>query len=86
MSTLFITVVGLVAAFCTTISFLPQAVKTIQTKDTSGISLSMYFLFTFGTLFWLIYGLLSMNIPIIIANAITLFFAFIILVYKVRYK
>jgi MtN3 and saliva related transmembrane protein len=86
MSAVFITIVGLVAAFCTTISFLPQAVKTIQTKDTSGISLSMYFLFTFGTLLWLIYGLLSMNIPIIIANAITLLFACIILVYKIRYK
>jgi MtN3 and saliva related transmembrane protein len=86
MNTLFITIIGLAAAFCTTISFLPQAVKTIQTKDTSGISISMYFLFTFGTLLWLIYGVLSVNIPIIIANAITLVFACIILIYKVRYK
>jgi MtN3 and saliva related transmembrane protein len=86
MSSLLITIIGLVAAFCTTISFLPQAVKTIRTKDTSSISLSMYFLFTLGTLLWLIYGLVSANIPIIVANAITLIFASVILVYKVRFN
>ena len=86
MNALIITIIGLVAAFCTTISFLPQAVKTIQTKNTSGISLPMYFLFTLGTLMWLIYGLLSANIPIVIANAITLIFASIILIYKMKYN
>ncbi|MBS1754841.1 MAG: PQ-loop repeat-containing protein, partial [Bacteroidetes bacterium] len=34
-----ITVTGLAAAVCTTTSFVPQAIKTIRTKDTSGISL-----------------------------------------------
>ncbi len=79
-------VIGLLAAFGTTVSFLPQAVKTIQTKDTSGISLSMYALFTAGTLLWLIYGLMSGSLPVTIANAITFIFAGIILVYKVIYK
>jgi len=74
------------AAFGTTVSFLPQALKTIRTKNTSGISLSMYALFTAGTLFWLIYGLMSGSLPVTIANAITLVFASIILVYKIRYK
>jgi len=80
------TVIGLMAAFGTTVSFLPQALKTIRTKNTSGISLSMYALFTAGTLFWLIYGLMSGSLPVTIANAITLVFASIILVYKIRYK
>jgi len=81
-----ITLLGMLAAFCTTISFLPQALKTIQTKNTSGISLSMYALFTFGTLFWLLYGLLSHNLPVSIANGVTLLFATIILSYKIKYK
>ena len=80
------TLLGLVAACCTTISFLPQALKTIQTKDTSGISVYMYSLFTFGTLLWLFYGLITDNMPVYIANAITLLFATIILTYKIRYK
>ena len=81
-----VTITGLVAAFCTTASFLPQAIKTIQTKNTSGISLSMYSLFAFGTLLWLIYGIIDNNLPIIIANGITLIFSVIILAYKIRYK
>lgn len=79
-------IIGYLAAFGTTISFLPQAIKTIQTKDTSGISLGMYTLFTIGTLFWLIYGVMSGSLPVAIANAITLIFASIILTYKIIYK
>jgi MtN3 and saliva related transmembrane protein len=82
----YITITGLLAAFCTTASFLPQAVKTIQTKDTSGISLLMYSFFTFGTLMWLIYGTINRDVPVATANAITLIFACIILAYKIRYK
>jgi MtN3 and saliva related transmembrane protein len=81
-----ITLIGLSAAFGTTVSFLPQAIKTIQTKDTSGISLYMYALFTIGTLLWLIYGLMSHSLPVTIANAVTFIFASIILVYKLKYK
>ena len=81
-----VNIIGLSAAFGTTASFLPQAIKTIQTKNTSGISLYMYALFTLGTLLWFIYGLMSHSMPVTIANAITLIFASIILVYKLRYK
>jgi MtN3 and saliva related transmembrane protein len=81
-----VTIIGYLAAFGTTASFLPQAVKTIQTKDTSGISLPMYILFTLGTLFWLIYGIMEPSLPVAVANAITLIFAATILVYKIKYK
>ncbi|MGZ3874002.1 MAG: SemiSWEET transporter [Mucilaginibacter sp.] len=81
-----VTVIGLLAAFGTTVSFLPQAVKTIRTKNTSGISLSMYALFTAGTLLWLIYGLMAGSLPVTMANAVTFIFASIILVYKIIYK
>ena len=78
--------IGYVAAISTTISFIPQAMKTIQTKDTSGISLGMYVVFTFGVLMWLLYGCLSINYPIIADNVITLFLAVTILIYKLKYK
>jgi MtN3 and saliva related transmembrane protein len=80
------TTIGYLAVFGTTVSFLPQAIKTIQTKNTSGMSLPMYALFTTGTFFWLLYGLSIGSYQVSIANAITLVFASIILVYKVRYK
>jgi MtN3 and saliva related transmembrane protein len=81
-----VTIIGLLAAFGTTVSFLPQAVKTIQTKGTSGISLPMYILFTAGTLLWFIYGLMEPSMPVAVANAITLIFATVILTYKIKYK
>ncbi|HEY0355598.1 MAG TPA: SemiSWEET transporter [Flavisolibacter sp.] len=81
-----ITIVGYMAACATTISFIPQALKTIQTRDTSGISLGMYVVFTIGVLLWLVYGIFSNNFPIIAANVITLGLALTILVYKIKYK
>ena len=77
-----VTALGLVAAFSTTVSFVPQAVKTIKTKDTASISLSMYVWFTFGTLMWLLFGLLSHNLPVTLANAVTLVLAAVILYFK----
>ena len=77
---------GLVAAFCTTMSFLPQAIKIIRTKDTTSISTAMYSLFTFGTLMWLLYGIYSRNTPVVLANAVTFILAAIILFYKLRKK
>ena len=81
-----IKIIGLIAAFCTTVSFVPQAIKTIQTKNTSGISLGMYSLFAFGTLLWFLYGIFSSNLPITLANGVTLIFSITILVYKLKYK
>ena len=81
-----ITITGFAAAILTTASFLPQAIKTISTKDTSGISLFMYSLFASGTLLWFLFGLFSSNMPVMIANAVTLVFAVIILIYKIKFK
>jgi len=77
-------IIGLIAAFLTTISFLPQVIKTIKTKDTSSISLLMYSLFTGGVFLWMVYGILLENIVITSANLITLILAGIVLVMKVK--
>jgi MtN3 and saliva related transmembrane protein len=81
-----IQILGLIAAFCTTVSFLPQAVKTIKTRDTASISTAMYSFFTAGTLLWLLYGIYTKNTPIILANGVTFVMAVIILFYKLREK
>lgn len=75
--------VGYAAAVLTTLSFLPQAVLTLKTRDTDSLSLGMYGLFTAGVLMWLIYGILLENLAIIIANAITFLLASIILSFKI---
>jgi MtN3 and saliva related transmembrane protein len=78
--------VGSLAAFFTTASFLPQAWHTFRTRDVSGISLSMYSLFTLGVALWLVYGLMLMAWPIIIANTITTSLALMILTMKLQYR
>jgi len=77
--------IGYVGAFCTTISFLPQVYKVLKEKDASALSLSMYLIFTFGVSLWLVYGLLKNDPVLILANGITLVFASIILISKIRY-
>ena len=62
---------GYIAATCTTLSFVPQALKTIRTRDTSGISLSMYVVFTVGIGFWFGYGVFLQSWPMIVSNAVT---------------
>ncbi|WBW99307.1 SemiSWEET transporter [Oceanirhabdus sp. W0125-5] len=78
--------IGLLAAMLTTVSFLPQAVKVIKEKNTSGISLGMYSMFTIGVFLWLLYGISRNDFPVIIANAITFVFAGTILSMKIKYK
>ncbi|AVP98191.1 hypothetical protein C7S18_13755 [Ahniella affigens] len=78
--------VGYLAAVLTTSSFLPQALKTLRTRDVSGISLSMYCLFVSGVLLWLVYGVMRQAWPIIIANAITAVLAGSVLVLKLRHR
>jgi MtN3 and saliva related transmembrane protein len=80
------TIIGLLAATCTTFSFLPQAVKVIRTKQTKDLSLVMYSVFTLGVFLWLMYGILVKDAPLIIANIITFILAAIILIMKIRYK
>jgi MtN3 and saliva related transmembrane protein len=78
-------IVGTVAATLTTLSFLPQAWLTLRTRDVSGISLSMYSVFTVGVSLWLVYGILLGAWPVIIANAVTLALASTILALRIRY-
>lgn len=75
---------GFTAAFCTTISFLPQAIKVIKSRDTYALSLAMYSIFTLGVALWLTYGIYRQDPAIITANVITLALALVILYTKLK--
>ncbi|MFT3817964.1 MAG: SemiSWEET transporter [Rubrivivax sp.] len=74
---------GYVAAGLTTLSFVPQALLTLRTRNVAGISLGMYGAFTGGVALWLAYGVLIGQWPIIVANALTLALASVILILKI---
>jgi MtN3 and saliva related transmembrane protein len=76
---------GYAAAALTTGSFIPQAVMTIRTRDTRGISRGMYIIFVSGVALWLAYGIYIDSLPMILANTVTLGLAGTVLALKLRY-
>lgn len=71
--------IGYASGFCTTIAFLPQAIKSIMTRNVSGLSLSMYIIYCIGLVFWVLYGVYLHSFQMILFNSITLVFNSIIL-------
>jgi MtN3 and saliva related transmembrane protein len=80
-----ITLIGLLAAFCTTIAFLPQVIRSWRTRSTADLSLSMFLIFTTGIALWLVYGLFMHDLPLIAANGVTLVLSGTILWFKLRH-
>ena len=79
------TTLGLVAGLLTTVAFLPQVWKVWKSRSARDISLPMYLIFTLGVALWLVYGLMTAAVPIIVANAVTLLFAGAVLIMKLRF-
>ena len=77
--------VSAIAATLTTVAFVPQAIHIIRSKETRAISLQMYVAFATGVAFWLVFGFMIWNWPMIVANAITLSLAVSIISMKLRY-
>ncbi len=76
---------GYLAAVMTTLAFVPQAIKTIRTKDTRSISLGMYVVFTAGIAMWLVYGIALDSMPMILANVVTFLLSATILGLKLKH-
>jgi len=81
-----ITALGLVAATLTTLSFLPQVIKTWRMKSAEDLSLGTFSMLCTGVACWLAYGLLIGDLPIILANGVTLVLAGSVLVLAIIYK
>ena len=77
-------IIGAIAACLTTFSFVPQVIKVIKTKDTSGISLLMYLMSCLGIFLWMVHGLMIKDSALFYANLVTFVLALIVLVYKRR--
>jgi MtN3 and saliva related transmembrane protein len=78
--------IGWIAACLTTLSFVPQVVLALRTRDVSGISIPMYASFCVGVALWLTYGICTRSLPVIGANAVTLALASMVLGLTIRYR
>jgi MtN3 and saliva related transmembrane protein len=81
----YISVIGLLAGTLTTLSFFPQVLKTVRTKETKDLSLSMYIVLATGIFLWTIYGILIGALPVILANGVSFMLATIVLILKIKY-
>ena len=72
-------VIGFVAAFLTTIAFIPQVLKVLKTKSVEGLSLSTYLLYILGVFLWFIHGVNLESLSMIIGNFVSIILTLIIL-------
>jgi MtN3 and saliva related transmembrane protein len=81
----YIAIIGFIAGTLTTLSFLPQVIKTFKTRQTKDISIAMYIVLASGLFTWIIYGILMGAVPIILANLLAFIMAVVILLLKIKY-
>ena len=86
MSPQAIEAIGLVAALLTTSGFLPQVYKTWRSRDVRGLSVWMYLVLFLGTTLWLVYGLLTDSLPLILANLIASSLTGLMLIFILLYR
>jgi MtN3 and saliva related transmembrane protein len=81
-----VTILGLVAGTLTTLSFLPQLLKAWKSRSTHDISIGMFLLLAVGIMLWIVYGIVTADVPVVVANMVTLVFVSLILALKLRYR
>jgi 5'(3')-deoxyribonucleotidase/uncharacterized protein with PQ loop repeat len=73
--------IGIVAAFCTTVAFVPQIVK-LRKQGGEDLSYSMLVLYLTGVLLWLAYGVRIHAVAVIWANALATVLVLVSIVLK----
>ena len=81
-----IALAGYLAGTLTTISFIPQVIRTWKLTETKDFSLAMLLLFAAGMLLWTAYGIWINSFPIIAANIITFGLVLFLLWMKIKYR
>ncbi|MFP5228183.1 MAG: SemiSWEET transporter [Acidobacteriota bacterium] len=77
--------IGMVAAVCTTASFLPQLIRVWRLRSAREISLTMFLVYALGVFLWLVYGVFIHSVPVMVANAVSLVLTVAMLVLKLRF-
>lgn len=82
----FTEIMGLVGAFLSSITFIPQVVLTWKTKSAKDLSMNMLLIIFTSTIVWLVYAIPLNLIPVIIANAIILVLSSWLIYFKITHK
>jgi MtN3 and saliva related transmembrane protein len=76
---------GFIGGALTTVGFIPQVWRLFRLKSAHEISLPFTIFFLLGIAFWLSYGILLDQAPLIIWNAVTFGLGCAMLYSKLRY-
>jgi MtN3 and saliva related transmembrane protein len=77
---------GLVGAFLSAVTFMPQVYKVWKSKSVNDLSLTMIFIVFISTIIWLVYAFALMLWPVIIANSIVCFLSILLIYFKFAYE
>ena len=80
-----IEILGMTAGTISSITFLPQVIKTWKSRSAKDISLWMILFVTSSVILWLIYGIFLKSIPIIYTNSAVLLMSLILLYFKWKF-
>jgi MtN3 and saliva related transmembrane protein len=78
--------IGYAAAVLGTICWIPQALQVWRTRDTRSLSLVAQVLFLITVTLWLIYGLMIVDWPLILANIVSVTAMISIVTAKLKFK
>lgn len=82
----FIEVMGLLGALLSSITFIPQVVRTWQIKSAGDLSMGMLLIVFSSTIVWLVYGFALNLLPVIIANGIIFILSLVLIYFKIKFK
>lgn len=84
----FVEILGYTAGFITTLTFLPQVIKTWKEKSAKDVSLWMFIIAAVNEIMWIAYGALlePLNWVIIITNSVILVMSLTMIFLKLNYK
>jgi len=79
------TIVGFTAGFVTTAANLPQVWKTYRNKSGEGLSFRMLLTLAIGLGLWIVYGIMSKLLPLIVTNAIVFLLILLLIGMKLKF-
>ena len=79
-------IIGIIAGLLTASSSIPQIVKIIKEKKVADLSIGMFITLSLGVMFWIAYGILRDDMPIIVTNGFSLCLNITILILRFKYK
>ena len=81
----FVDILGYSAGAITSLTFLPQVIKTWKSKSAKDVSMGMFLIAALNEVMWIVYGVLLNNWVIILTNSVVLSMSLVMIFLKIKY-